>query len=386
MGRYLKSLRLKGLQSWKDETLDFTDKLNVIQGHNETGKSVPFKIMRQMCFSSMYGRASRKSLIRRGCEFGEAWFTYNDCVVKFEIYNTYQIYRLYDNDGKEVQSWQRDSMPQKLLDIVGWYINEDNNILLNLLDQEIPLPFAESSLKFNAEVLKFITESPELERAKENFKEWVQELYLCKGKENTNLATLVGLSNNYKYENLEDYRDMIDKKTNVLNMCGFFKELFEKLTNLAVTGLGEFKFKDKEKIETIINTKNALYGVNKILTKHLAVENPKDISIDKELLSSVIDVNKSLRDIKGKIDSVSNQHKLLKEYYIKPVDTDKIEKILETKKNLGLLRFKLGQYCDFKSKNATLEIQLNRLSVILDDCRDKLGVCPLCGSDIRVNK
>ena len=171
-------LRLVNIQSFKDITLDLTRGINVIEAPNETGKSVMFKVYRTMCDANWYGRGERKSLIRRGCSKGLALLVVpkseNEVYkVLFEVYKTYQVYRLYLND-KLLDSWKQDVLPQRVQEVLGWYYDSNSKILLNLCDQELDMPFVNSNSRFNYEVMRFIIQSPELERARDNLHEWIK--------------------------------------------------------------------------------------------------------------------------------------------------------------------------------------------------------------------
>ena len=61
----IKQMHLKNIQSWKDETVNFSQDLNVITARSERGKTVLFKVFYQMVFPNKYKFSGKNSLIRR---------------------------------------------------------------------------------------------------------------------------------------------------------------------------------------------------------------------------------------------------------------------------------------------------------------------------------
>ncbi len=155
----ISKVEMCNIQSWKHVVFNLEEGINVFKARNETGKSVLFKVFRTMCFPKFYGR---KVIIRRGCDQGKLILTmFNGSVIEFNVYLTSQTYTLH-KDGS-TQSWKQDFLPEEIREELNWFVDKDSLILLNLIDLEMSLPFITSSSKFNAQVLKFIVEHPELE-------------------------------------------------------------------------------------------------------------------------------------------------------------------------------------------------------------------------------
>ena len=144
------------IQSWNGNTkiMEFSeDRLNVIIGKNETGKSVLFKVFRQMCFPTFFGRTGRKDLITTGKEVGSLGLILsNGTAITFIIHKSFQIYKMKTKDDTDYRVWKQDSLPEEIRLELGWYIDEENKILLNIVDNEQGLAFVDTTATWFWEV------------------------------------------------------------------------------------------------------------------------------------------------------------------------------------------------------------------------------------------
>ncbi len=176
--KQLVSVKLINFQSWVDKSgdMNFTpDVLNVIKGRNETGKSVLFKVIYEMCFN---GYHDIKCLIRRGFDQALAYFEYSDGnTVLFHVFrNGGRVYYLQGPDDEQPRQWQQNDIPDEIVDAMGLIISRENQIILNVLDKDVPMPFVKTDPKYNASVLKSILEPEELTRYFERSKEYVKRI------------------------------------------------------------------------------------------------------------------------------------------------------------------------------------------------------------------
>lgn len=223
------------IQSWSKatETVKLSqDLVNVIIGDNETGKSVLFKVFRQMCFPNALGRTGRKDLIRENCSDGTlAMLLDTGHIIQFTIYPTKQHYMLIHPD-KTNEQWTQDRLPDKIRDLLGWYIDEEFNILLNVIDLEMPLPLTESSAKFNARVLKFVIENEELSQTIASFNQWEKDI----DKKRNSLQ--VSMQHQHSLLSVSPYRDSVPLQQNItrtrelIEAYEYFNPVYDSLTQL----------------------------------------------------------------------------------------------------------------------------------------------------------
>lgn len=179
MGNKITSFQLKNIQSWGSniDPLEVSQSgMTVLRARSETGKSVLFKVFRVVCF---YGRdrKSRLALIKRGCDSGSLtlWLS-NGASVQFEVTKKKVIYRLRESDDSQWRVWDSVSMlPEEIRVQLGWHLDYDNKILLNLITVKNSL-FVDSSPKYNASILKCITDNPRMYEIQETASEWIDQI------------------------------------------------------------------------------------------------------------------------------------------------------------------------------------------------------------------
>lgn len=202
--------KLRNIQSWDDKSewvyLD-QEYLNIIIGRNETGKSVLFKVLAQMFIPSQFG-SSRRDLVKDGCSTGTAAFELNTgVIVVFQIgINNQQSYLLIYPDGKRLQS-TGDTPPPELAKEFGWYVDSAESIILNLLHRDSNLPFVNTTLGFNANLLHFLNEDPEIEDIRQTIEGLLAELKTGMDVSSQKISTLL-----YRYDSIEDVNVTSKKK------------------------------------------------------------------------------------------------------------------------------------------------------------------------------
>lgn len=173
---------LDNFQSWVKDSgpLEFKeDVLNMIKARNETGKSVMFKVFKQMCYPGKGGNLARLDLLRRFCRTATATIYMSDgYIIRFVIdrpdmtkQTTAQYYELIDPNG-HTQRFFGTYLPEPIREVLGWYVDPKQEILLNLIEKDGPQLFINTSGSFNANALKFITENPVVTEALRTMGEW----------------------------------------------------------------------------------------------------------------------------------------------------------------------------------------------------------------------
>lgn len=154
---YITSFQLLNFQSWDNKTREVeiaSDIVNIIEGANETGKSVLYKVMYNMCFPGYW---DAKELIRRGYQTACLFLKLSDgSVVGYELSIGHHAY--YLGVGEDVQKWSDCPIPEQLVEHLGLILDYDAHVILNIIDKDVPLPFIKTSPKFNASLIRAIVE------------------------------------------------------------------------------------------------------------------------------------------------------------------------------------------------------------------------------------
>ncbi|MEG2376723.1 MAG: hypothetical protein RSC43_00035 [Clostridia bacterium] len=173
MFNQIKSIQLVNFQSWSDQSKPLemeTDVINIIKGRNETGKSVVFKLLYEMCFPGYHGA---EQLVRRGCEYGVLLIVLvNGTQLLFQLFASgSRVFYMQKQGEEDAKVWKQTDMPEEFSTELELLVSYENRIILNVIDKDIPTPFIKTDPHYNAEVFRNILEPAKLsvffERAKE---------------------------------------------------------------------------------------------------------------------------------------------------------------------------------------------------------------------------
>lgn len=350
MKGHLKSIELINIQSWGDNPkikIDFdSDKLNVIKGRNETGKSVMFKVFRQMCFSNFLGKNGRRTLISRGKDRGLAIISLADgTVIRFEIYPTYQIYRMSELDKDEV-SWKQETLPEEIRSKLGWYVDVENNILLNLIDTEMSMPLVSSSANFNANVLKFIVEDADLERSILNYTDWLGRIENILSIEEDTINTYQIKNSTLRYVDVDKMEDKLRRCKEIEVSLEGLEKINNELHNMNTVIRPTFNYCEEERVESILSIVSLLDTVDKELNNVLNMEKPK----------------------------------------VKVIEEDKIENIIKVREDAALVMNYLTFIFNHTNKLEREVDKVNTLTKNVAELEEVLGICYTCGKPFKEDK
>ena len=310
-----------------------SDKMNVIKGRNETGKSVMFKVFRQMCFSNFLGKNGRRTLISRGKERGDAIITLTDGTrIIFEMYPTYQIYRMNGN------SWKQDTLPKEIKDKLGWYVDEDNQILLNLIDTEMSMPLVSSSASFNANVLKFIVEDEDLERSIRNYTGWINKVEELEEIEEATIGTYQAKNSVLKYTDIEELKKRLDKGRKIERNLEIVENLDRMLDTLSrlkePKGLGEEDKELERRIDLTVRNVKIMERLEKVLQYVGRLEKPTFNLIEEDKVEKCLEVVDLTEKIITACSMLHNNISSLEREKSKEIQTN--NKIKELEEELGV--------------------------------------------------
>lgn len=168
MSAYIKSYKLLNFQSWNDTSAEITletDMVNIIEGANETGKSVLYKVLYNFCFPGYW---SPSELIRRGCNAGVLLLNLEDgSSILYALRTTSYTYILVEANGDK-KEWTNQGCPDEIINRLGLILDRESQVILNVIDSDIALPFIKTSPKFNASLIRSIVEPEGMTKFFEN--------------------------------------------------------------------------------------------------------------------------------------------------------------------------------------------------------------------------
>lgn len=311
----LSQMRLVNCQSWKDGVLEFTNGLNVIRADNNTGKSVIFKCLRATANPSGLDRDDRKDFIRRKCEYAEITYLFSDNsagVVRIFLDKT--IYFFSHDVTKQQFHSQQDEPHESLINRLSFILDRENGYVANILDDEQPLLLVKSSNKANYNLVKILTEHPQLSRLIEIFKlkfpEYRGELSHIRGAKNrleyklNNSRYVDEESLSYSINTGEEFLEVFDILINILKLTyeinsnivsdAPWNELYE--VSNAFTKLNETVKDIDLDITSIDNDLIELGNFLPNLNLDLKPELPKDIVDSFTLIDTLVETASEIKE------------------------------------------------------------------------------------------
>ncbi len=181
-------IRLQNCQSWVDGVLHLTtNRLNVIVGNNNAGKSVLFKILKLAGNAHYYDKTDRVDLIRRGCKYAKTTFKFTDgSFAVMQIGKDQVLYAfLATSDSSLVAHTEP---PQEMVEHIGLLASKDESFVANIVDTEQGLLLIDPRLQSNYDLMAMIATCEKLDvvkvRTDDLIKEYRDKLVRAVDKEN----------------------------------------------------------------------------------------------------------------------------------------------------------------------------------------------------------
>lgn len=377
------SLRLINMQSWdKDSPLIklSLDKLNVFIARSETGKSVPFKANLVMCFYNFWGRRTRKGLIRRNSgDLGRyALQLENGSIIIFELTQKSQSYYLLKADGSK-RMWTQDYPPNEILNELGWHMDLESKMILNIIHKDMPTPFVDTTPKWNARILKFVTAQPELEAAMNVMTEAIARIEQKELEVRAEVNSLMKESMSLRYVDEHSLRVGLRRKEEALR-C------FEGIDSMGFDIRALYELKNRKPsmvrcgdIEPVVDISGALHGMMFEMSNLQYINGHKpevmsEIPVQHaekviDLSAQICDFNSTLREYNALCLNKPVEEQLNKDF-------DKLFGTSQIVHDLKMLLFGLQKT---KGDRRLCEVSLNTAKKDLKRLEEQLGVCPTCG-------
>ncbi len=265
----IKSFRLIDIQSWDNDSpaIELAEDKNIIIANSETGKSVLFKVLKQMCFNNVWGYKNSE-LIRQGSSRGLAVFDLlNGNRVVFELLPNTQNYYLctLESDGSKrrtdfIMGTKSVEIPEAVAKEMGFLLDRKSKTIINVLDRDMQMPLVTTSPATSGRILSAVTENPELESMMDTAKSWLKE-----AKDKRDVVSSTYLSAKSNYESVE-YKDTTITK-NTIALLKVMRTLGEAFNEVKSKGRAiENQFQVQPKYLKSFNYLSFLKSVQELLS------------------------------------------------------------------------------------------------------------------------
>lgn len=306
----IKQMHLKNIQSWKDETVNFSQNLNVITARSERGKTVLFKVFYQMVFPNKYKFGGKNSLIRRDSYYGEVDFIlWNDTEIHFHLEDKSQYFKMKRICDDEFTTYYQNDCPQEIVNELGLVVDYELGYILNIYIKDNQYPLINTSRTWNARLFNQVFTNPELDSAIKGCTNTLNELNGLKQKNDNYIKFIEVTNNQMKYIDVESITN-VDK---ILSEMNTMYDIIDS-TRVPLSELEKYlteyeKLKDKVfevvDIDDIKNYFIVVRDINDVLT---------DLDKATFMLSTIPDspsIEKELEGIAGCIEFLENAMKPL---------------------------------------------------------------------------
>jgi len=231
---YITRISMINIQSHRNTTFDLSQGITRFAGANNNGKSVLSKATYVIVSNKITQPAYRKSIVRKGCAWGEVMYTRDDNVsllvhIALEAAATYAV--LTRADGTQIRRYLSDKVIPELVQEFGFHYLSTGDLSLNIhQDEDKPL-IVNTHPKINYDLLSPARADPLAEKALENLK--IQQKFTKMQLTEVDKAVAV---NTATLNTLQMYD--IDKETAVKNKLMY---LVQNLSNIPNTKLPEVK-------------------------------------------------------------------------------------------------------------------------------------------------
>lgn len=383
MSAYISAYQLIDFQSWDDTAAQIDlepHMVNIIEGANETGKSVLYKVLYNFCFP---GYAAASELIRYGCKRGILLLQLDDgAIIVYCLSRADYTYILIEKDDTK-KEWTNQGCPDEIIERLGLILDKETQIILNVIDSDGTLPFIKTTPKFNASLIQAVVEPESMTNFFANLADTLKRTETATAHFANKANTLQAEISNIPYI---DPLSLEVRKTRVetcLNLVTCYNNVEEKLFNL----LSLLKQSPKE-VSNPEEVQHKLLIYNKVtdcIKQLYRVAAASQIEITRVTDPVLIEENIILYD--NLISLVKLIRIIIDLKARKPNRVSFKDCTLEFSliNHLADLRSKVLNLLQQKSVLIDFNIEVEKLHRDLQAIVDKVGVCPTCGQLLRCN-
>lgn len=376
MHTYVTAYRLINFQSW-DASTDAIhlepDTVNIIEGANETGKSVLYKVLYNFAFPGYW---EPKELIRRGCTSGVLLMELSNgkCII-FQLEHSHHTYILVDNANETI--WKDCALPQEIIDELGIILDYDLKIILNVIDKDISLPFIKTSPKFNASLIKSRVEPPDITEFFQNTDELQKQLSNACTKFATKTRELKAAADTIQFTDVDELyvlKENVDALFPVAKHYSDFEAVLEELAQLRTAA--PTPVADPSVVTPHLQALTSIEHLGAAVDEYVQVVETKPMPIkDPSRQQNTIQVLRELQSLK---DAISGLSSTLEN---KPcaVTCPNLAGEFEVWSRLSAASLTINELQKVCSEYSPIRLEAATTLSDLEKMRSEIGVCPTCG-------
>ena len=378
----LSEIVLINIQTWKKLSLKLHAGINVLSGMSNHGKSVLFKCYRALIFPTFYAHDDISRLIRYDKSTGEFHLIKDDGhALKVTYYNNNtQVISLYKDDKLLESSVMVPT--QNMIKLFNLYHDKDERIIYNLLDQNMPIPFVTSNLRYNKRATDFILKDESLEQlivTSEMNKKAINDLIKTnKANLDKRKASLDRLPN-LDLEALELTKESLLESEKIYNDIINVGTLIEKLNENLLDEPEPVQ--NMNEIDNLISEYKHIDNIIKLLTELSKLENKyKNYNIktieteikNLSIINSIIESQKSLLSIND-LDKP------------KEVNEEEVDNLLKEVRYIDEINNNIKSLYELLLSNESTKLTYNNILKEISSIEEELEICPLCGNEFTKN-
>lgn len=386
------SMHLTNIQSWKDETIEFSEDLvNVVAARSEKGKTVLFKVFYQMVFPNYYKFGSRNDLIRRGCYFGEVEFELSNFTkILFHLEHKEQWFKMKRPCDEDWVAYYQSNCPNEIINELGLVVDYELQYILNIYIKDNQYPFINTTKTWNAVLFNQVFKNEKLDKVIEFLSSELQEFTEVKKKLNSQLSYKKIQDANLTYtdiDQLELMKGTIDSLNSLYDVIDEIRKVMIKYEDSLRTyeSLKDkvFSVVDINSVKELYVTLSSIQKVTEDLEPNLnVVEHTPDCSELGAMVSSIRKIDESVSRIQNNSFRIEER---LKEYSFA---VKGIQEVTAVKNDVSSIAVLVDVINGIKSQSERLESKLvefdclnkevQSISDELEEVKSKIEICPTC--------
>lgn len=376
MRNHIAAYQLINFQSWDASTKAIyleSDMVNIIEGANETGKSVLYKVLYNFAFPGYW---DPKELIRRGCSMGVLLLELSNkhCIV-FQLEHKHHTYILVDGEKELV--WKDCALPQEIIDDMGLILDYEQRVILNVVDKDISLPFIKTSPKFNASLIKARVEPPDITDFFSSLDELQKQVstacisFASKTREVKAAADII------KFTDVDELLIAKERVDTVYTIAKNYSDIEDALRSLASDLTTAPKsVVNPEKAGALLEIYDKWQDLAGALFKHKTLLGSSPSEVPNPLLQQAsVKLYKQLQDL----TTILNSHACLVASKPSPILHVDLSKEIKVLAELDSIKSALRTLIDEFSTCKDIRKHSDQIASELENIRKETGVCPTCG-------
>ena len=326
-----------------------------------------------MCFPGYW---DANELIRRGYDTACLFFELsNGCQIGYELDRSHHVYYLQENDN--IEQWTDCDIPDRIVEMLGLILDTESQVILNVIDKDVPLPFIKTSPKFNASLIRAVVEPAKITdffaRTNEHLKEVDAARTIFKSRMNAahEAASVLEFKN---VDTLRIDKRHVDNLITLVDVVVTLQQAVDNVKELVCSPPTEVL--EPRYAAQLINLLDTVIDCNRQVGRIVDVKRNKPLKVaSPDVVKSQLSLLDSLENTTLSMSVVAQTQQSC------PTEVN----LPEVYPSLELLNY-IAEVVDVLQKISSAgsevhskEREMNALSIELEKIKSEVGVCPTCG-------